>query len=52
MRVSVANVSVVDLTCCWIEKPAEYEEIVSVVKRAAEGLLKGMYMHVFPRWCG
>lgn len=41
MRVPTANVSVVDLTC-RIEKGATYDEIKAVMKKAAEGELKGM----------
>ncbi|RAL66504.1 hypothetical protein DID88_006194 [Monilinia fructigena] len=41
MRVPTANVSVVDLTC-RIEKGATYEEIKAVIKKAAEGPLKGI----------
>ncbi|QSZ32678.1 hypothetical protein DSL72_002257 [Monilinia vaccinii-corymbosi] len=41
MRVPTANVSVVDLTC-RIEKGATYDEIKAVVKKAAEGPLKGI----------
>ena len=40
MRVPTANVSVVDLTA-RIEKGASYDEIKAVVKKAAEGPLKG-----------
>lgn len=39
-RVPVADVSVVDLTC-RLKKPASYEEIKAVVKKAAEGPMKG-----------
>lgn len=50
MRVPVANVSVVDLTC-RIENPAGYEEIVRAVKRAAYGPLKGVFcVFAFPGW--
>jgi len=41
MRVPTANVSVVDLTV-RLEKPASYDEIKAVVKKAAEGELKGI----------
>jgi glyceraldehyde 3-phosphate dehydrogenase len=41
MRVPTSNVSVVDLTC-RIEKGATYDEIKAVIKKAAEGPLKGM----------
>jgi len=41
MRVPTANVSVVDLTC-RIEKGATYDEIKAVMKKAAEGELKGI----------
>lgn len=41
MRVPTANVSVVDLTC-RIEKGASYDDIKAVVKKAAEGPLKGI----------
>ena len=41
MRVPTSNVSVVDLTC-RIEKGAKYEEIKAVIKKAAEGELKGI----------
>jgi len=41
MRVPTSNVSVVDLTC-RIEKGASYDEIKAVVKKAAEGELKGI----------
>lgn len=40
MRVPTSNVSVVDLTC-RIEKPASYDEIKDVIKKASEGPLKG-----------
>jgi glyceraldehyde-3-phosphate dehydrogenase/erythrose-4-phosphate dehydrogenase len=39
--VPTSNVSVVDLTC-RIEKGATYDEIKAVIKKAAEGPLKGM----------
>jgi glyceraldehyde 3-phosphate dehydrogenase len=42
MRVPTSNVSVVDLTC-RIEKGATYDEIKAVIKKAAEGPLKGMF---------
>ncbi|KAH8590192.1 glyceraldehyde-3-phosphate dehydrogenase [Bisporella sp. PMI_857] len=41
MRVPTSNVSVVDLTA-RIEKPATYDEIKAVIKKAAEGELKGI----------
>ena len=40
-RVPTPNVSVVDLTC-RLEKPAPYKEICAVMKKAAEGELKGI----------
>ncbi len=40
-RVPTLDVSVVDLTC-RLEKPATYEQIVEVVKNAANGELKGI----------
>ena len=40
-RVPTLNVSVVDLTC-RLEKPATYDEIKSVVKKAAQNELKGI----------
>lgn len=40
-RVPNLNVSVVDLTC-RLKKPASYENIKEVVKKAAEGELKGI----------
>ncbi|OIR57736.1 MAG: glyceraldehyde-3-phosphate dehydrogenase [Amphiamblys sp. WSBS2006] len=40
-RVPVPNVSVVDLTC-RLKKGADYEEIKAVVKKAAEGPLRGV----------
>src|SRR5437764_12880657 len=43
MRVPTSNVSVVDLTC-RIEKGATYDEIKAVIKDAAEGELKGMFL--------
>lgn len=42
MRVPTSNVSVVDLTC-RIEKGASYDEIKDVIKKAANGPLKGMF---------
>jgi len=41
MRVPTSNVSVVDLTC-RIEKGASYDEIKAVIKKAADGPLKGI----------
>jgi glyceraldehyde 3-phosphate dehydrogenase len=41
MRVPTSNVSVVDLTC-RLEKGASYEEIKAVIKKHAEGDLKGI----------
>jgi glyceraldehyde 3-phosphate dehydrogenase len=40
-RVPTADVSVVDLTC-KLAKPAKYEEIVSAMKKAAAGPMKGI----------
>nr|BAN65643.1 glyceraldehyde-3-phosphate dehydrogenase protein [Babesia bovis] len=40
-RVPTPDVSVVDLTC-KLAKPASYDEIVSAVKAASEGELKGI----------
>ena len=42
MRVPTSNVSVVDLTC-RLEKGATYDEIKAVMKKAAEGELKGTF---------
>ena len=44
-RVPTVDVSVVDLTCN-LEKPATYEEICSVVKRASENEMKGVVEYV------
>lgn len=41
LRVPNPDVSVVDLTC-RIEKSATYEEIKSVIRKAADGPLKGI----------
>ncbi|KAF8861540.1 glyceraldehyde-3-phosphate dehydrogenase [Acephala macrosclerotiorum] len=41
MRVPTSNVSVVDLTC-RLEKGASYEEIKAVIKKHADGDLKGI----------
>ncbi len=41
LRVPVANVSVVDLTC-RLEKPAGWDEIKKAMKEASEGELKGI----------
>ena len=41
MRVPTSDVSVVDLTV-ELEKPAKYEEICAVMKKASEGELKGV----------
>ncbi len=40
-RIPTSNVSVVDLTC-RLEKPASYERIKEVMKKASEGELKGI----------
>jgi len=48
MRVPTANVSVVDLTV-RIEKGASYDEIKAVVKKAAEGPLKGKHAYPHPQ---
>ena len=44
-RVPTIDVSVVDLTCN-LEKPATYEEICEVVKRASENEMKGVLQYV------
>ena len=44
-RVPTADVSVVDLTCN-LEKPATYEEICAVVKKASENEMKGIIEYV------
>jgi len=44
-RVPTPDVSVVDLTCN-LEKPATYEEICAVVKKAAEGEMKGIIEYI------
>ncbi len=44
-RVPTIDVSVVDLTCN-LEKPATYEEICSVIKKASENELKGILEYV------
>ena len=44
-RVPTIDVSVVDLTCN-LEKPATYEEICEVMKRASENELKGIVEYV------
>ncbi|OGM40673.1 glyceraldehyde-3-phosphate dehydrogenase [Aspergillus bombycis] len=41
IRVPTSNVSMVDLTC-RLEKGASYEEIVTAIKEAAQGPLKGI----------
>jgi glyceraldehyde 3-phosphate dehydrogenase len=40
MRVPTSDVSVVDLTC-RIDKGASYDQIKAVIKKAADGPLKG-----------
>lgn len=49
MRVPTANVSVVDLTV-RIEKGASYDQIKAVIKKAADGPLKGMFLHQLLRF--
>ena len=44
-RVPTTDVSVVDLTCN-LEKPASYEEICAVVKKATENEMKGIMEYV------
>lgn len=44
-RVPTVDVSVVDLTCN-LEKPATYEEICAVVKKASENEMKGIIEYV------
>ena len=44
-RVPTTDVSVVDLTCN-LEKPATYEEICAVIKRATENEMKGIMEYV------
>lgn len=44
-RVPTVDVSVVDLTCN-LEKPATYEEICSVIKKASESEFKGIIEYV------
>ncbi len=44
-RVPTIDVSVVDLTCN-LEKPATYEEICAVVKKASENELKGILEYI------
>ena len=44
-RVPTVDVSVVDLTCN-LEKPATYDEICAVIKRASENELKGILEYV------
>ncbi|EZG88396.1 glyceraldehyde-3-phosphate dehydrogenase [Gregarina niphandrodes] len=41
IRVPTVDVSVVDLTCS-LEKPASYDEIIEVIKKAADGPMKGV----------
>ncbi|MFA5259794.1 MAG: type I glyceraldehyde-3-phosphate dehydrogenase, partial [Candidatus Omnitrophota bacterium] len=41
LRVPVADVSVVDLTC-RLAKPAKYEEIKAAMKKASQGAMKGI----------
>ncbi|HDR68241.1 MAG TPA: type I glyceraldehyde-3-phosphate dehydrogenase [Bacteroidaceae bacterium] len=40
-RIPTPNVSVVDLTC-RLEKPANYDQVCAVMKKASEGELKGI----------
>ena len=44
-RVPTLNVSVVDLTCN-LEKPAKYEEICALIKKASENELKGILAYM------
>lgn len=44
-RVPTVDVSVVDLTCN-LEKPATYEEICAVMKKASENEMKGILEYV------